>query len=291
MKDRSLKDKSALLESIQELREKGSKGHKRIAEFLTEQAGKAAGMTAAVLASETGVSEPTVVRFARELGYDGYPEFQAAFRNALKNRMTSTERLALLSSRKSENMVRYTLTAEIRSLKETLEATDERDFSEIVSLFLGAGKVYVVGNRSSTALADYFYFYASLILDNVHLVQYATGSDVFEQMIRVGAGDVVFGITFPRYSRRTVDAMTFARNNGAATIAMTDSELSPVVPLADKVLFAKNDVSSFVDSLVAPMALLNALISALGAAKEKETASNLDRLEQLWEEFTVYDRK
>ena len=291
MKDCNLNDKSSLLERIQNLREHGSKGHKRIAAFLSEQGAKAAGMTAAVLASETGVSEPTVVRFAKELGYDGYPEFQAAFRNALKNRMTSTERLSLLSSRKTESMVKHTLSAEIRSLKETLESTDEKTFAEIVSLLLGAKKVYVVGNRSSTALADYFYFYASLILDNVNLVQYATGSDLFEQMIRVGKGDVVFGITFPRYSRRTVDAMTFARKNGAVTVAVTDSELSPVVPLADKVLFAKNDVSSFVDSLVAPMALLNALISALGAKREPETAANLERLEELWEEFTVFDRK
>ena len=291
MKDRCLNNNSTLAERIQDLKENGSKGHKRIAVFLSEHAGKAAGMTAAVLASETGVSEPTVVRFARELGFEGYPEFQAAFRNALKNRMTSTERLALLSSRKPGSMVKDSLLAEIRSLKETLEATDEEIFSEIVSLLLGAKKVYIVGNRSSTALADYFYFYASLILENVHLVQYATGSDLFEQMIRVGKGDVVFGITFPRYSRRTVDAMTFARKNGAVTVAVTDSELSPVVPLADKVLFAKNDVSSFVDSLVAPMALLNALVSALGAAREQETAANLGKLEQLWEEFTVYDRK
>lgn len=290
-KKEALQENASLSERIQYFREFGSKGHRRIAGYLLDHSGDSVGITAAVLAAETEVSEPTVVRFAKELGFEGYPEFQNALRSTVKNRLTSTERLERLSKRQMDHMVQTTLISEIASLKETLSSTDEDKFNRIVERLLSAKKIYVVGNRSSTALADYFYFYASLILENVHLVQYATGSDLYEQMIRVGKEDTVIGITFPRYSRRTVDAMLFARKCGASTVAITDSEFSPIVPLADEVLYAKNDVSSFVDSLVAPMALLNALISALGVSRKETTADNLEKLEGLWEEFTVYDRK
>ncbi|MBO4411311.1 MAG: MurR/RpiR family transcriptional regulator [Lachnospiraceae bacterium] len=281
----------SLHERIRDCRENGSKGHRKIAAFLLDHAGQSAGMTAAALAQAAEVSEPTVVRFAKELGFDGYPEFQQALRSAIKNQLTSTERLNMLYERKADSVLSSALSAEIHSLKETLAATDEADFQEVVRMLLSARRVYIVGTRSSSSLANYFYFYASLILDNVHLVQNANGSDLFEQMIRVGSGDVVFGITFPRYSSRTVDAMTIAKKSGAKAVALTDSEFSPLVSLADKVLYAPNDVSSFVDSLVAPMALVNALISALGVERREETSENLAKLEKLWEEYTIYDRK
>ncbi|MBR4768982.1 MAG: MurR/RpiR family transcriptional regulator, partial [Lachnospiraceae bacterium] len=169
-------------------------------------------------------------------------------------------------------------------------AVDPEAFDHAVRGLLNAENIYIVGTRSSTALADYMYFYMTLILDRVHLVQFATGADLYEQLLRIGSKDALVGITFPRYSRRTVEAMRYAKKNGAMTIGITDSEVSPVVKLSDDVLYARNDVTSFVDSLVAPMALINALVSELGQRRKEETKANLAKLEGLWAENTVYDR-
>lgn len=282
--------KSSLLERIRVFQEQGSKSNQKISAFILQHH-EASTMTALTMAKQVGVSEATVVRFAKGLGFNGYPELMEALRATNKNRLTSIERLEIAGERLGTNALEVTLNAEIRSLKATLEAVDPAAFDQVVKALLEAKNVYIVATRSSTSLADYMYFYMSIILDHVHLVQFATGPDLYEQLLRIGAEDALIGITFPRYSRRTVEAMRFAKKNGARTIGITDSASSPVVRLSDDVLYARNDVTSFVDSLVAPMALINALVSELGRRRKEETKENLAKLERLWAEHTVYDHE
>lgn len=279
-----------LLEHIKQYTADCSKGHKKIGSYILGNYIPASYMTASNLAKEVGVSESTVVRFAMELGFEGYPELQVALKSMLKNKLTSLERIEIASERMGEDVLSATLNAEIDNLRMTLANTDKANFESIVDMILYAKTVYIVGNRSSTSLANFMYFYMSLIFDKARLVQSVSGSDIFEQLFRIGEGDVIIGITFPRYSKRTVDAMTFSHRSGAFTIAITDSNNSPVVPIADKVLYARNEVSSFVDSLVAPMALINALVSALGQKKKKEVTKNFEKLESVWDEYSIYDK-
>lgn len=281
---------STLSERIRELREKGSKSNRLLSGYILEHSAQAADMTAQILARDTGVSEATVVRYAKSLGFAGYPEFQAALHDTLKNRLTSIERLEIAETRLGSSTLSATLNAEIRSLRATLETVSESDFDAACEKLLAAKHVYIIGTRSSTALADYMHFYMTLILDEVRLVQFASGADLYEQLLKVGSDDAVIGITFPRYSSRTVQAIRYAKSCGATTIAFTDSASSPVVPLSDIVLYARNDITSFVDSLVAPMALINALISELGRRRRAETRESLARLESLWHDHTVYDQ-
>jgi DNA-binding MurR/RpiR family transcriptional regulator len=291
-KDTEVKNNNDLpvLERIRQYMAVCSKGHRKIATYILQNYISASYMTASNLAKEVGVSESTVVRFAMDIGFEGYPGLQAALKSMLKNKLTSVERFVIASERMGEDVLTATLNAEIENLRTTLASTDKETFNAIVDMILYAKTVYIVGNRSSTSLANFMYFYISLIFDKVRLVQSVSGSDIFEQMFRIGEGDVVIGITFPRYSKRTVDAMTFAHRAGAFTVAITDSDNSPIVPIADKVLYARNEVSSFVDSLVAPMALINALVSALGQRKRKEVLKNFEKLEDIWDEYSIYDK-
>jgi len=285
------KGEAPLMERVRGYAQTSSKGHRKIAEYILENYVSASYMTASKLASEAGVSESTVVRFAMNLGFEGYPELQTSLRSMLKNKLTSLERIEIADERMGENVLNATLSAEIDNLRATLANTDRQDFESIVDMILYAKNVYIVGNRSSSSLANFMYFYMSLITDKARLVQSVSGSDMFEQLFRIGEGDVMIGITFPRYSRRTVNAMTFARSSGAFTVAITDSTDSPVAAIADKVLYARNEISSFVDSLVAPMALINALISALCQAKKKEVIKNFEKLENIWDEYGIYDSR
>ena len=280
-----------LLERVRAYSQKSSKGHRKIAEFILDNYVSASYMTASKLAQEVGVSESTVVRFAMNLGFEGYPELQSSLRSVLKNKLTSLERIEIANERMGGNVLFATLSAEIDNLRTTLANTDKDNFDSIVNMILYAKNIYIVGNRSSTSLANFMYFYMSLITDKARLVQSQSGSDMFEQLFRIGEGDVMIGITFPRYSKRTVNAMTFARDSGAFTVAITDSLDSPVASIAEQVLCARNEVSSFVDSLVAPMALINALISALCQAKKKEVIKNFEKLENIWDEYGIYDNK
>ena len=285
------RSQTPLMDRIRSYAAKSSKGHKKIAEFILDNYVSASYMTASKLASEVGVSESTVVRFAVNLGYDGYPELQTSLRSMLKNKLTSLERIEIANERMGGNVLFATLSAEIDNLRATLANTDKDVFDSVVDMILYAKNIYIVGNRSSTSLANFMYFYLSLITDKARLVQSVSGSDMFEQLFRIGEGDVMIGITFPRYSKRTVNAMTFARKSGAFSVAITDSPDSPVAAIADKTLYARNEVSSFVDSLVAPMALINALISALCQAKKKEVIKNFEKLENIWDEYGIYDSK
>ena len=247
-------------------------------------------MTAARLSKETGVSESTVVRFAAELGYEGYPEMQEALQEMLKNRLTPVQRIDLAAERIGDDILAATLSADIANLKATLAQTDKDNFAAIVDMLLYAKTVYIVGNRSSTSLANFMYFYFSIISDKAKLVQNASGSDIFEQLLRIDEGDVLVAISFPRYSRRTVDAMNFARDAGAFSVAITDCEKSPIARLADRVLYAHNEMASFVDSLVAPLSLINALISAVGQKRQREISKIYTRLEDIWEKYNIYDK-
>ena len=280
----------SLLESIRSGYDTLSKGQKKIAGFILDNYVSAAYMTAARLSKETGVSESTVVRFAAELGYEGYPEMQEALQEMLKNRLTPVQRIDLAAERIGDDILAATLSADIANLKATLAQTDKDNFAAIVDMLLYAKTVYIVGNRSSTSLANFMYFYFSIISDKAKLVQNASGSDIFEQLLRIDEGDVLVAISFPRYSRRTVDAMNFARDAGAFSVAITDCEKSPIARLADRVLYAHNEMASFVDSLVAPLSLINALISAVGQKRQREISKIYTRLEDIWEKYNIYDK-
>lgn len=268
-----------------------SKGQKIIAEYILKHYDKAAFMTAAKLGQTVGVSESTVVRFANELGFSGYPSLQKELQELIKNKLTSVQRIEITNDLiDEENPLRSVLKADMENIRVTLEKINQNTFDEVVHEILKAKRIYIVGFRSSQALVEFMGFYLNLILDNVRVVSRGV-SDIFEQLLRVGDGDLVIGISFPRYSTRTIEALKFSKDRGARVVAITDSLLSPLASHADYTLIAQSNMVSFVDSLVAPLSLINALIVAVGV-KEKETISETFKtLENIWEEYNVYDSK
>ncbi|NLX64555.1 MAG: MurR/RpiR family transcriptional regulator [Clostridiaceae bacterium] len=279
-----------LIDKLKELYPTFSKGQKLIARYIIEHYDKAAFLTAAKLGEEVGVSESTVVRFANEVGYDGYPKLQKVLREVIKSKLTSTQRLEVSSNRlDSDSVLKTVLQSDLNKLRLTLEEADVENFNKVVEEILNAKKIYILGVRSSAALASFLGFYFNLIFPNVRLVHTTSVSEMFEQIVNAGEGDVVIGISFPRYSKRTSKSMEFARKQGATVIAITDNETSPLARCSHYSLFARSDMVSFVDSLVAPLSVINALIVAIGL-KRKETIHNtLEKLEKLWEEYEVYD--
>lgn len=268
-----------------------SKGQKLIAEYILKHYDKAAFMTAAKLGITVNVSESTVVRFANELGFSGYPKLQKALQEMIKTKLTSVQRIELSSDYISEeNALKSVLKADMENIRATLEKINNNTFEQVVNSVFRAKRIYIVGFRSSQALADFLGFYLSLVLDNVK--QVTTGvSDVFEQLLRVGEGDLVIGIGFPRYSSRTVEALNFAKSKNAEIVAITDSLLSPLAATADYTLIAQSNMASFVDSLVAPLSLINALIVAVGLREKEKISETFNSLENIWEEFKVYAYK
>lgn len=280
-----------LLERINKSFSTFSKSQRLIAGFIRDNYDKAAFMTAAKLGKTVGVSESTVVRFAVEIGYDGYPELQKALREMLRNKLTSVQRIKVASrSIEGSDVFTKVLNTDINTIKRTLELLDPRAFSAAVSDIIAARKTFIMGVRSSSALAAFMSYYLTHISDDVKNIDAAGASDMFEQLLRIGPDDVFIGITFPRYSRRTLKAATFAKNNGAKVIAITDSMSAPIAALADHVLIAKSDMASFVDSLVAPLSVINALIAAIGLEKSEEVSKTYERLEAIWDEFNVYEK-
>ena len=268
-----------------------SKGQKQIARFILEHYDKAAFMTASRLGSTVGVSESTVVRFATELGYDGYPHLQRALQEMIRNKLTSVQRMEVSSDRMGDRDVLQTvLHADMDMIRMTLDEIDRDAFHSAVQAITGARRIYILGVRSSSALANFIGFYFSLIFDNVKLVNTNTVSEIFEQILRVGKGDVFIGISFPRYSKRTLSAMQYSKDQGAQVIALTDSRLSPLARYADHVLVAKSDMASFVDSLVAPLSVINALIVAVGMNRQQEIEGTFNKLESIWDEYQVYEK-
>ena len=268
-----------------------SKGQKQIARFILEHYDKAAFMTASRLGVTVGVSESTVVRFATELGYDGYPHLQRALQEMIRNKLTSVQRMEVAGDRMGgRDVLQTVLHADTDMIRVTLDEIDRDAFQGAVDALMSAKRIYILGVRSSSALASFLGFSFNLLFENVTLVHTNSVSEIFEQVLRVGPGDVLFGISFPRYSKRTLSAMKYARDRGARVIALTDSQLSPLARVADHVLLARSDMASFVDSLVAPLSVINALIVAVGMSRRDEIEQTFNKLERIWEEYDVYEK-
>lgn len=268
-----------------------SKGQKLIAEYILKHYDKAAFMTAAKLGTSVGVSESTVVRFANELGFSGYPKLQKALHDLIKNKLTTVQRIEISNSLiNQENALKGVLKADMENIRSTLEKINHKDFEEVVDSIFKSRRIYIIGLRSSTVLAEFLGFYLNMILDNVKVIKHGI-SDVFDQMINITEDDLVIGIGFPRYAARTVEALAFAQSKGTKVVAITDSLLSPLATRAEYTLIAQSNMASFVDSLVAPLSVINALVVAVGL-REKEHISNLFKeLEDIWQEYQVYSYK
>lgn len=276
--------------SLMNAQSKGfSKGQRLIARYITENYDKAAFMTAGKLGKTVGVSESTVVRFATELGYDGYPGMRKAMQEMVRSRLTSVQRIAVAKDMvDGSNVLKYVMGSDIDKLQNTLDELDRESFEAAVDAIETAKNVYIVGMRSSAALASFMGFYMNFLKDSVRLIHDTTANEVYEQIMHIAPGDVYIGISFPRYSSSSLKAMKFAKSRGATVIALTDNGNSPFADVADIKLYAKSDMVSFLDSLVAPLSLINALIVAVAARKPEDLANTFEYLESLWSEYEVF---
>ena len=266
-----------------------SKGQRLIARFIIDNYDKAAYMTASALGAEVGVSESTVVRFANEMGFDGYPGLQSKIRETVRVRLTTVQRMQAVNFRMEENeILDHVLLTDAEKIKATLDTVDRESFAKAVDLILSAKNIYILGMRSSAALAEFMNYYFGLLFDNVRLIRPAGGSEIFEHLMKVHEEDVFLAISFPRYTTGIVNATEYASKTGANVIAITDSLSSPIVEHASVALIAKSEMASFVDSLVAPMSLINALIATIGKKRNAEITETLERLENVWKEYNVY---
>lgn len=278
-----------VLHTIQENMTGFSKGQRRIAGYILSDYDKAAFMTANKLGTVVGVSESTVVRFAAELGYDGYPAMQKALQEIVRSKLTSIQRIRASNDRLfGSDVVTTVLQTDMEKIRSAIESVDRAAFGSVVDKLMGARHIYILGVHSSSFLAGYLHFYFHLIFDNVTLVTSNSAGDILESILRIGPGDVLIGISFPRYSQSTVKGVRFAYDRGADVVAITDSALSPLYPMASVSLLASSDMISFVDSLVAPFSLLNALIVAAGHKKDADVSQIFNRLEGIWEEYGVF---
>lgn len=267
-----------------------SKGQKLLATYITDNYDKAVFLTAAKLGEVVGVSESTVVRFATHLGYKGYPEFQRALEELVRNKLNSVQRMEVTYGRISQSKIlESVLQSDAERIKETLNRIDDNAFELAVDTILNAKRIYIVGIRSCAPLASFLAFYLNMMFDDVHLLSTNSSSELFEQMVRISKDDVIIGISFPRYSMRTLKAMEFANNRSAKVITITDSVHSPMNLYSSCNLIAKSDMASIVDSLVAPLSVINALIVALCMKKQGEVVQTLEMLEDIWDEYQVYD--
>ncbi|HHZ06065.1 MAG TPA: MurR/RpiR family transcriptional regulator [Clostridiales bacterium] len=279
----------SLLTKIGVLMPKLSKGQKLIAKFIEEQYDKAAFMTAAKLGETVGVSESTVVRFATEIGYDGYPKLQNAMQEMIRDKLTSVQRIEVTTNRiGTETVLESVLNQDIDKIKRTIEETSRGDFRQAVDAVVNAKNIYIFAVRSSSALANFLAYYFELIFGNVRVISTTSKAQIYEELFRIGEKDTIIGISFPRYSTTAVEAMNFASDRGASVIALTDSMISPLVAPADYVLLARSDMASIVDSLVAPLSLINALIVATVLAKKDDVIRTFMDLERVWDEYDVY---
>ncbi|MBQ8379138.1 MAG: MurR/RpiR family transcriptional regulator [Oscillospiraceae bacterium] len=268
-----------------------SKGHKSIAGYILEHYDKAAFMTAAKLGATVGVSESTVVRMATELGFDGYPALQRALQDVMRNKLTAVQRIDVTSDQIGDSdIMEKVLNLDIERIRKTLEESSKEDFNSCVDKIMNSKNIYIIGARSAASLATFIKYYFNLIFPNVKLVTASTASEMFEQILRIDHNDVIIGISFPRYSNQTVTALRYAKTHGAKVIAITDSKSSPLVPYSDNVLIARSDMASFVDSLVAPLSLINALIVAVSIRARDRVTETFEKLETIWDEYEVYSK-
>ncbi len=280
-----------VLQMIQSNRGSFSKGQKRIAQYILENYDKAAFMTAAKLGKAVQVSESTVVRFAAQLGYDGYPEMQKALQELIRGRLTSIQRIqASREQMDSQDILGSVMQRDMESIHTAIDRLDRGAFNSAVDKLMRAKHIYILGVRSSAYLAGYLHFYFHLIFPNVTLVQNVAGGEIFEQMVRIGPDDVIVGISFPRYSKLAVSAVEFARSRGAEVVAITDSKMSPLYKVAGTSLLVRSDMISFVDSMAAPLSLLNALIVAVGQQKHEEVSSTFAEMERVWSTYSVFGK-
>lgn len=284
-------NKNELLQKLDEKYKKFSKGQKKLADFIRNEYDKAAFMTAAKMGEEVGVSESTVVRFAMALGYEGYPEFQKALGEVVRNRLNSIQRMEVTYGRIGQGeILNSVLNSDIDKIKMTISAIDPTAFEMAVDTLAKVITVYVIGLRSCAPLASFLGFYLNLICEKVVVVNSNGSSEIFEQLIRINEEDAIIGISFPRYSMRTLKALEFASNRKAKVITLTDSTHSPITLYSACNLIARSDMASIVDSLVAPLSVVNALVVAMCMKKQKEVVGTLEMLEQIWDEYQVYSK-
>ena len=274
-----------------------SKGQKLIANYILNYYDKAAFMTASKLGKTVNVSESTVVRFAAELGFDGYPSMQKALQEMIRNKLTSIQRIEVTNDRiGNQDILSTVMQSDVEKIRMTMEETDRTSFSNAVDAICNARKIYILGVRSASMLANFLAFYFQYIFEHVVNIDTVSISEVFEQTIHVGSEDVFIGMSFPRYSKRTITAMEYAKSQGATVIAITDSKKNMTVTVVSfgfkhgEALIAKSDMASFVDSLVAPLSLVNALIVAVSRKKGNELEVTLSKLEEIWAKYEVYDK-
>lgn len=283
--------KRNLIAMIEEGMPTFSKGQKRIANYILEHYDKAAYMTASKLGALVGVSESTVVRFAIELGFEGYPEMQKSLQELIRMKLTSVQRVEVTNSLIGEgDVLEKILMSDAEKIRRTLEEVDREAFEAAVDKIVAADKIYIIGVRSSSSLAGFLNFNFRMIFDNVKFVQTTSGSEMFEQIMSIGPNDVLIAISFPRYSKRIVNAVEYAHNAGADVISLTDSHQSPIAGVADQLLLARSDLVSFVDSLVAPLSIINAIIVAVSRKKMDDIRIRFEKLEKIWDEYEVYDK-
>ena len=269
-----------------------SKGQRLLAGYITESYDKAAFMTASRLGKTVGVSESTVVRFAVELGYDGYPEMQKAMQDMVLNRLTSVQRIEVANDRiGSQDVLNTVLQSDADKLRQTAELIDRDDFAAAVNAIKKARRIYILGARSVAPLANFLGYYLNFMFDDVRIITASGASEVFEKLIALGPEDVVVAFSYPRYSAATVKGAQYSRATGATVVGFTDSRLSPLGQNSDYVVVAKSDMVSLVDSIVAPLSVINALIVALAAGQEQRLTKTFDALEQVWEEYNVYEKR
>lgn len=284
--------KNFVLSKVDLTDKKLSKGHKRLVQYITENYDKAAFMTASKLGETVGVSESTVVRFATEIGFKGYPELQKELQRMIKSKLTAVQRMEVSSNLIGEqDAIKKVLNGDIELIRKTLESISNTEFAKAVDTINNAKRIYILGVRSSASLASFLYFYLNPVFENVVLVDTTSASEMFEQMFRISENDVCVAISFPRYSKQTINALRFINDRGTKIIAITDSDDSPIAEYAHTLLVAKSDMVSVVDSLVAPLSLINALIVAVTFSRREEVYNNFNKLESIWDEYQVYDKQ
>jgi DNA-binding MurR/RpiR family transcriptional regulator len=283
--------KRDILRIIEENMDGFSKGQRQIARYLLAHYDKAAYMTAAKLGSEVNVSESTVVRFVMELGYAGYPEFQKALQELIRTKLTSFQRMEVTNHLIGDgDVLEKVLMTNVENIRHTLDSISRAAFHDAVDAIVKAKNIYIIGVRSSSMLANFLGYSLRMVFDNVCLIDTASGSELFQQIMSIGEGDVMIAISFPRYSKRVIRAVEFARRAGADVVALTDSAEAPISSFAQQVLIAQSDMASYVDSLVAPLSLINALVVAVSRVREDEVRERLQKLERIWDEYDVYDK-
>lgn len=277
-----------VIQRINSQRPTMSKGQKRIADYTAKHYDSAAFMTAAALGEKAEVSESTVVRFAMALGYDGYAELQKSLQEMVRNKLTNLQRINLLN-KTGENTAASVIKSDINNLRATLDYIDPNIFDAAVEFILASKAIYIVGHRSASVLSRFLAYYMDFILPNIK--ELPASQDAFDQLARAGEGDLLIAISFPRYSALTMECVRIAKERGAGILAITDGRLSPLVPLADYYLYARSAMASFVDSLVAPLSLLNAIIVACGSSRDEDVVKHFEELEQIWAEYAVYSQE